>query len=245
MEILDPEKGGSYSIVSSGDVENVDPIEYFIETATQTCYHGMCGLVKLKFPNVPIGTLEPTIMIKAKSVVIPYISKIVSFPPPINLISVLNSTSKKEQIALLKGVSLSAEKLISMVCFAYTNLGFRYSEYVGEHDQKGLNVIDLPTLAEKMEDGTIKVIGETMLSEGQLRNAIEHRRIVSSKFLDKDDVWYCFFLTAKGIRGEEAGSGPHLHYISSSWGLTREYVLEQLKGRKYGLPSLPHIEYTD
>ena len=74
---------------------------------------------------------------------------------------------------------------------------------------------------------------------------VEHRKVIVSKFLDKGDIWHCFFLTFKSLDGKENyhDGQPHLHYISSAWNIPRQEVKEQLTSKKYSLPSLPHIDF--
>ena len=89
----------------------------------------------------------------------------------------------------------------------------------------------MPVLAELKGQGDIRIIGKTDLTNGQLKQTIEQRHVVVSKFLDKDDKWHCFFQTYRGLGEQENYSNgqPHLHDISSAWGLPREFVLKQLK----------------
>lgn len=169
--------------------------------------------------------------------------KTIEIPDP--FLKILTVDSKKEQIKLLKGASLDSEQLLAFLIRAGEEHGYVYSQYRGEHLPKGFDSKNLPTLAEVTEDGDVKIIGETKMTKGQVKQSIEQRHVAVSKFLDKDHKWHCFFLTYKSLGGEEnyKDGQPHLHYISNSWGLTREFVVGQLKSKNYKLPSLPHIDF--
>ncbi len=104
----------------------------------------------------------------------------------------------------------------------------------------------MPIFAHHLENNEVKIIGNTTLTKGQIKSAINQRHAVVAKFLDKGDKWHCFFQTYRSIRGMETGEYPHLHYISHAWGLSREHVLRQLRSKNYKLPSsLPHIRFEE
>ena len=156
-----------------------------------------------------------------------------------------NKLSKKEQIAILKGLSLNSEQVLAFLIMAGEEFKYKYSQYRGEHLPKGFEGKKMPTVAELKDNGETESIGDTELTTGQIKQTITQRHVAVSKFLDRDDQWHCFFLTYKSLGGEEnyKGGQPHLHYISSAWGLSRQDVLTQLKSKNYKLPSLPHIDY--
>jgi hypothetical protein len=60
----------------------------------------------------------------------------------------------------------------------------------------------LPTLIH-LDGDKVKTAGETTLTKEQLKNVVNYRKVTVSKFLDKGDTWYCFFLTYRSLRGEE------------------------------------------
>lgn len=101
----------------------------------------------------------------------------------------------------------------------------------------------MPKLVE-IKDDKVSKVGNTTLTDGQLKQAVDHRKVVVAKFIDKEDEWHCIFLTYDSIRGKESWKGgqPHYHYISDKFGIPRAEVLNQLKSRIYNLGSLPHID---
>jgi hypothetical protein len=144
-----------------------------------------------------------------------------------NLIKLLSSKKKSEQETLLKGVILTPDVLM------------------------GLLIVDLskmPLAYEVKEDGEVKVFGDTEMSAGQLKQAIEHRKVKVAKILDRGDEWHCFFATFRSLRGEETWQGekqPHFHYLSNAFGIPRTKVVEQIKSEQYKLGNLPHIKLEE
>ena len=98
-----------------------------------------------------------------------------------------------------------------------------------------------------LTDNKVHKSGETDLTDGQLKQIVEHRKVIISKFIDKGELWHCFFLTFESLKGKEKWKDgkPHYHYISSAFGLTREQVIGELKKKNYKLNNLPHIEMID
>jgi len=97
-------------------------------------------------------------------------------------------------------------------------------------------------------DGIVNKVGDTKLTDGQLKQAVEHKSVTISKFFDKGTDWHCLFVTHKSLRGDEKnwkGGQPHYHYISDKFGLSRDKVVSELKSRDYHLNSLPHIDLLD
>lgn len=163
---------------------------------------------------------------------------------PNELIQIFNTKKKKEQIDLLKKVVLNPDLLMAFLIKA-DELGYTLSQYTSEYHQKGLDFSKMPLVFEIRDDGSVEKMGKTELSDGQLKQAIEHRKMIVAKFLDKGVEWHCLFATYKSFRGEETWLGvnqPHFHYISSAFGIEREKVIEQLKSENYKLGNLPHIK---
>lgn len=165
---------------------------------------------------------------------------------PDNLIKVLGAKKKKKQKELLKGLSITSKQLIAFIIYAWNNNGYTLSQYKSEHHNKGLHPEDLPKLID-INDAKVVKVGETSLTNGQLKNVIEYRKVIVAKFLDNRDDWHCLFFTFNSIKGNESWKDgqSHLHYISSKFGIPRKKVVEQLKSPKYKLGSLPHIGLID
>src|SRR5690606_26136253 len=101
----------------------------------------------------------------------------------------------------------------------------------------------LPEFFELNKDGSVHKIGETDLSDGELKNIITQRKIIISNFLIKDNIWHCFFSTMKGISGGEKYNGgqPHFHYISNAFGISKEEFIKSIKTGKYKSSNI-HID---
>lgn len=140
-------------------------------------------------------------------------------------------------------------ELIAFIFHAHEEKGFLFSNYRAEHHHKGLDESELPEFIHVKSEKVAK-IGETNLKEGQLKQVVNHRKIIISKFIDNANEWHCFFVTYQSLKGEENWNNgqPHFHYISNKFGLSREEVLKELKSRHYKLNNLPHVslmEYDD
>lgn len=124
---------------------------------------------------------------------------------------------------------------------------FLYIDILGfENLPSGLEGKKLPKLFHIKEDGTIEKVGETDLTDGELKNVIEHRKVIVSHFLEYGDFWQCFFLTYKSISGKEnwKNGQAHFHYISSSCGISKADFIESMRTGKYKSTSI-HIYLLD
>jgi len=255
LKVKDTQKNGYYSMIEVGNFEYVNPIqkmsEVIIGSMTQIAKnHLMFAKENNLLPSIE-GVANPNAIIERvalKNGIKMWgeeFQKIMSQTLPENIFNILECKSKKGQINLLKGLSLTSEELMLFIFKAWENYGFTYSTYVSHHSHQGLDEKQMPKFAYKENNDQIISIGKTELTDGQIKQAIDHRRVIVSKFLDKGLIWHCFFQTYKSLKGEEAykNGQPHLHYISHAWGLSRSYVLEQLQSKNYKLPSLPHIDF--
>jgi len=239
-----PHNNGNYIISDTPDIEFANPIEHFSNTHIEMMQAVMYEMLVRRFPMFAGNIARRVTRKKAVMEWKEHYAKIMSTEIPPNLISLLTCNSKSEQEKLLKGQELTSDTLSALIFKAYSDLDFTFSHYSAEHHHKGLEEDELPEVVEVRKDKVDKV-GESKLTDGQLKQAVSQRKVVVSKFLDRDDCWHCFFLTFKSIKGEERGEyGPHLHYVSDKFGMTRERVLTNLRDRKYNLGSLPHIIYN-
>jgi gas vesicle protein len=255
IKVRDLKGNGYYNIIRVGDFEYVNPIkkmsEVIIQSIAQLANNQlMFAKENNLLPNINAASNADAIIKKAsiKEGVKAWqeeFQNIKSQKLPDNILNILNSASKKEQMKILKGISLTSEELMLFIFKAWEDYGFTYSSYSSDHSPNGLDNMKMPNFAYKEENGDITSIGETNLTHGQIKQAIDHRTVIVSKFLDKGPLWHCFFQTYKSLKGEEnyKDGQPHLHFISHTWGLSREYVLQQLRSKNYKLSSLPHIDF--
>lgn len=150
--------------------------------------------------------------------------------------------NKKEQIRLLKGVQLTKTQLSSLFNFA-EECGYRFSHYKWQGDPKSVKEEKLPSFMHMKDDGSIEYIGETTLTEGQMRTIINQADVLIVRIFDNGSHWHCFLQTYKGLKGMESGvqgSRPHLHYLSDSFGISKADFVKMIKIGRY--PNTPvHI----
>lgn len=150
--------------------------------------------------------------------------------------------NKKEQIRLLKGVQLTKPQLSSLFNFA-EECGYRFSHYKWQGDSKSVKEEKLPSFMHMKDDGSIEYIGETTLTEGQMRTIINQADVLIVRIFDNGSHWHCFLQTYKGLKGMESGvqgSRPHLHYLSDSFGISKADLVKMIKIGRY--PNTPvHI----
>lgn len=227
------------------DVEFVDPIKYYSDWEKQRVVSINKDMLHLKNPFLASQLSESFHQKIANEKWAERHKQIQATQIPPNFITLLNAQSKREQEKLLKGQSLTPMQLIALIFKAWTDFGFSFSSYHAEHHHKGLDESALPTLIH-VDKGQVKVSGETTLTEGQLKNVVNQRKVTVSKFLDKDDTWHCFFTTYRSLRGEETWKDgqPHFHYLSDKWGISRKDAVAQFKSEKYPTTSI-HIDLLD
>ena len=150
--------------------------------------------------------------------------------------------SKKEQIRLLKGAQLTETQLFSLFNFA-EECGYRFSHYKWQGYPKSVKEEKLPSFMHMKDDGSIEYIGETTLTEGQMRTIINQADVLIVSIFDNGSHWHCFLQTYKGLKGMESGvqgSRPHLHYLSDSFGISKADLVKMIKIGRY--PNTPvHI----
>jgi len=244
--IYDPESGGFYTTHFATDFEFVNPIEYYRQSSVNLSMTMQRDILMLKGVPFPPELIEMIIHKNSVEMWEEQYKKVIETEVPANLVAVLNLKSKKEQVSTLKGVQINPDQLLNFLFKAWTDFGFKFSQYTAEHHPTGTNRQDLPTMI-NIKDGNVKKIGKTNFTDGQLKQAVEHRRVTIAKFLDNEETWHCLFTTFNSLKGAEAWKDgqPHYHYISDKFGLPRNKVVQELKNSDYKLGSLPHIDLLD
>lgn len=240
-----PYESGQYIIREYDDFEFVNPIHQIMNMYIGSSMSFDRDLLIMKGFDAPEEIMDKILFKRAIEQWQKELKKYKTIELSKNLLTLFKTDKKKEQIRLLKDISLTSDELISLIFQAHEKFGYTYSQYKASHNHKGLDVSQLPSMIHIDEDGEVNTIGKTSLTIGQQKQVVEHRKVTVSKFLDKGDTWHCFFLTFKSLSGKEnyKNGQPHLHYISSAWNISRKDVKEQLTSTKYGLPSIPHIDF--
>lgn len=228
-----------YTAYIGTDVEYVDPTAYYAATTVRMFRDmildqsvGGATRTKVAFANMIAKIQWQTQYNEIKETKLPE-----------GLTEVLTVTSKKEQVKRLQELKLEPLQLIRFIFVAADSFGYKFSQYTIDHNQTGIPTGSLPTITHI--DGTeVKTVGETTLTEGQLKQSVEHKKRMIAKFLDKGNEWHCFFINHSSIAGTESWKGgqTHYHYISDKFGMSRSDVLKELMKPKYQLGSLPHID---
>lgn len=165
-------------------------------------------------------------------------------PLPKSFVDLLtNELRKKEQIKILKGISLRIGHLASLF-YKAEELGYSFSHFRFEGAPKNYLPKDLPKFALINDDGSIEKVDGDNLTDGEIKNLIEQSDVLIARLLTKDDRWHCFLQTLKGLRGQEAGKEggrPHIHYLSDKFcNISFDDLKAMLKSGNY--PTTPvHI----
>lgn len=152
---------------------------------------------------------------------------------------------KANQIAFWKEQRISFKELISLL-LKLDEMGYLYSQIRYRGCVPNVNKEDLPFLINVEDKNTLNIIGETFLSEGSLRTAVNQTKNVVAKIVEKGEEWHCFYFTFKGVAGREAGEQggkPHLHYVSNGFGINLDRMKADFKSGN--CPHSPiHVEIT-
>lgn len=143
--------------------------------------------------------------------------------------------NRKEQVQLLKGVQLKKTQLLSLFNYAEKK-GYSFSYYRFQGESKSLKDEKLPSFMYLKKDGSIEYVGETTLTEGQMKMLIDQADVLIVRIFDNGVHWHCFLQTYKGLKGKESGvqgSRPHLHYISDAFGVSKDNLVSMIKMGRY------------
>lgn len=153
---------------------------------------------------------------------------------------------KKDQISLLKGLSITTKQLGAIFLQAGKR-GYKFSCYRFKGKPKQYLEKDLPSFIRLLDDGSVDTWGKTTLTEGQLRDLIQSSEFLVARILDNGKHWLCFLQNSKSLQGKERGefgSQPHIHYFSDSFGVTKEDFVKCVKTGHYP-PTPVHILLKD
>jgi len=246
INIVPDGTGNGEYVIMSGELDRVSAQQSFYDghIARRVLIEGQ--LLKKEGIDANSQNVKTLLMQRAIESWPTELARIKKEPVPAYLLELLDAPTKKEQERILKGATITPEQLAAFVLEAEQR-GFTYSRFSEHQNPKSTDPSKLPILFTKEEDGSIKSIGDTPLSEGQLKQLLNQRKVISVTILDKGDDWHCFFATYRGLAGQEnykmdEGGQPHLHYISSKWGsVTRQDVIDGARSGRY-VSSSVHID---
>lgn len=236
---------GFYTISGGTDFEFVNPIEYKTQTAISYQTSVIRDILMLEDSSFSIEIAEKVANKQATEFWNEMYQEIIATEIPVNFLTLLNAESKSEQEKLLRDQFFTPSSLQAYIFKAFTDYGFVYSQYVGTNYHK-TDMDALPTLANVKETGEVEKVGETTMSDKQIKHTIFQRKKIVANFLDNGNTWHCFFITYKSIRGEEdwENGQPHYHYISDKWNIPRDEIVKGIKSTDYSGTRI-HIKLLD
>lgn len=232
--IPDNDGKGVTSAFIQTETEYVNPIDYYSDLFMKPQISVNRRIFNLRTPGFPPEILERILYKNAvKDWNIKY-TELVNTPIPENFARLLLGNSKKQQLKLMKGQSLTAEQLTALIFKAHLEYNYTFSFYSARNFNKGIDRTTLPKLMTYIK-GKIKTVGKTSLSHGQLKQVFEQQNVIVARFIDRGEEWHCFFLTFKSLEGKEnwKGGQAHLHYISDKFGVPRSEIVTRLKSGNY------------
>lgn len=236
----------TFHVIDGGEFEYCDPFEKLFEARLNANMMLKKSKLKQALPLFSDSEIDLLIYNKTVEENIQENQNLLDIVLPDGLLKIFNLTTKDEQINALKGISLSTKEMQSFILKAFLDYGFKYSFYRSDYHYNGLDRNRIPTFFYKDDNGKVTSTGDTDMTNGEIKQMIDHRKVTISKFFDNGERWHCFFHTYKSLGGKESSykdGQPHLHYISYAFGLSRENVLRELKSEKYKLSAAPHIDY--
>ena len=149
------------------DVENVNVREYLIDFHAKSIYPAIEAMV-LKEQNLDTICKDPiAIMLASKKIAEKEIARATSLEIPENIkLLFQEELSKKEQISLLRGISIKPEQLATIFLYA-NDKGYKFSNYRFEDTPKKYIGADLPSFIYLCDENTIEHYVETSLTDGQ------------------------------------------------------------------------------
>lgn len=236
-QIIPDEDGKGVALsFKQDDVKFTDPIKYLEQYTITTRMHLFEQHILLQQPEINKGRLRKEAIIYGLKGWDKHFKELMETAVPEQLFALLDNPSKNDQMKLLRNLELSPEILMSFIFKAFLQYGYTYSQYRSENYTKDVDPNSLPYLAYvDPKTGTVKKRGESSLSDGQIKKALEQRKVVSTKFVDKGANWHCFFITYGSIKGKETwrDGQPHFHYISDKFGIPRDEAVQKFKSGNY------------
>jgi hypothetical protein len=242
-KIYDDDMNGFTRIYQSDFVENVNPIEYYKNIELEISIQSIKDILYLKNPSFTSALDDDDFVKMAKKYIPSYYEEAEEIILHQNYITLFSTSKKKDQVKLLKGMCLNSMELIALIFKSY-EYGYTYSKYLFEKLPASSTEKIKPIIARKDENNNILKIGNTNLSDGELKNLIEQRNAIVSHFFERDGLWHCFFVTYNSLSGKEnwEGGQPHFHYISSSFEIKKDDFITSMKKGNYLSTSI-HIPF--
>jgi hypothetical protein len=234
-KIYDENGKGFTRVFTSDKIEKVNPVEYYKTYELKKRAISLRDILNVNNPFLTSFLDDDFFIKKAEEMLVGFFEKFEGTEIHENFIKLLGTNRKKDQVKLLRGMTINPDELMSLIFKSYNDFGYLYSKYHIKSIPKGFEGKKRPKIFRVEKDGSIEKYGETDLTDGELKHLIENRKIIVSHFFENDEQWHCFFLTYKSIGGKEnwKNGQPHFHYISSAFGISKDDFIESMKSGKY------------
>ena len=246
QKIYDENGQGFTRMYSFDKIENANPVEYYKTFELEKRATSLRDLLNAKNSFLTSQLDDDFFIKKAEETLVGFFEKFEQTEVPKNFLTLLDTERKKDQVNLLKGQSLNPDQLMSLILKSHKDFGYLYSKYIFENLPSGFEDRKLPKLFHVNQDGTVYKVGESDLTDGELKHIIDHRKVIVSHFFEKDDKWHCIFNTYASLAGREnhKEGQAHFHYISSSFLLSKQEFIDSMDSGKYRSTSV-HIDLLD
>ena len=247
-EIMRPDGRSSYQVFRLDNVEKINPIEYYKNAEIYKraiLYRNVIeikDLILAQDLTNDFYTKQAMWDVEDEG----YCKRVENVEVHENFLKLLETTRKKDQITLLKGMSITPQQLMSFIFKSYKDYNYLYSRYTFENLSKDLYDKKTPKFAAILNDGTIETIGDTDLTTGQVKKMITERKVIIAHLFDRGNDWHCLFTTYNSIGGKENHNNgqPHYHYFSSAFGIKRDEFIESMRCGDYKSTSV-HIDLLE
>lgn len=210
---------------------NCPPFDYFRLWHVQTTTSVFSDILKVKCPiAIPESIIRKFMLEETDKMIAEQFGKTTA-NPQLHTLLTDNTLSYKDQNKLLKDLTLTASDLLWLNKeaqeFGYLLDVYHEEKYPTKFDEK-----KHPLVFNQKADGSIETIGETTMTEGEMRAMLQQRKVVQARVYHKGQTWHCFYFTFKGLAGEESGvmgSQPHYHYLSDKSGITWDDLVKRIK----------------
>lgn len=220
-----------YHCFIEADQENISPIDYLVSSFYEYVFknkmadlsfatHLTCKQKDLLAHTYTEQTITPIINDLAHNEKLPIVFK--------KIFS--SNLSKKEQISLLKGATLTPQQF-QILFFEAEIQGYKLNVYQ-QHNIANQGKTDYPSIAEELSNGEIVKPKNTSWSDNQIKTLIAQSNRFTAKVFIKEDSWHCFYATKKGLCKQEHYAFSHYHYISNKWGISLASFIETFKSGK-------------
>lgn len=220
----------------SENVDKINPINFIKQGIVQFKISEIKEKLFTKNPILMLGVEDSFYQEKANEFWKKYHTHLLSIKISDNFKRILsdNNLSKQEQENTLKGEVISPIEMQSLFIQAYNNFNYSYSHYHFDFVNTKKENYKLPNIFNYSNNKLTK-IGETNLTDSELKQMINQRNSVIVHFLDNGEHWHCLFMTYRSLSGKETWKDEksHYHYLSDKWNIKRDDAINQFNSKKY------------